>query len=67
MTPNIGHPVDIGARYVVGIALLSLVFLIDSPWRWLGLLGIGPIVTALIGWCPGWVLLGINTARRSQR
>ena len=64
MEKNVGHPVDVWARVVVGIALLSLIFLLDGNARWLGLIGIVPIATAIIGWCPTWTLLGINTARK---
>ena len=64
MERNVGHPADKIVRYVVGIALLSLLFLLDGPIRWIGLIGIVPIVTAMVGWCPGWAVLGINTARQ---
>ena len=64
MEKNVGHPIDIWARVVVGIALLALMFLIDGNARWLGLIGIGPILTAVVRWCPGWAVLGINTAKK---
>ncbi|MBS0614708.1 MAG: DUF2892 domain-containing protein, partial [Proteobacteria bacterium] len=34
---------------------------LDSSWRWLGLIGIMPLVTGLTGRCPGYRLLGLST------
>lgn len=64
MKRNVGHPLDVWARVIVGIGLLSLIFLLDGNARWLGLIGIVPILTAIFGWCPTWSLLGIDTARK---
>ncbi len=65
MKKNVGHPLDKALRIVVGIALLSLIAILQGDIRWIGLIGIIPIMTVFIGWCPGWALLGINTARKS--
>ena len=46
-------------RVVVGAGLLSLVFVgPQTPW---GYLGIIPLATGLIGFCPLYTVLGINT------
>lgn len=46
-------------RLVIGIALLSLVFVgPKTPWGWLGII---PLATAAIGFCPLYRLVGINT------
>jgi hypothetical protein len=46
-------------RAVFGIVILSLVFFgPKTPWGWLGLI---PLSTAALGWCPAYSLLGINT------
>lgn len=50
---------DRTARVVVGLALLSLVFI--GPHSWLGLVGIVPLLTGLVGFCPLYRLLGVNT------
>ena len=60
MGKNVGS-IDKIVRIIVGLALLSLLFLLPGNARWWGLIGVIPIVTALVGWCPGWALLGINT------
>jgi hypothetical protein len=61
MTCNEGT-VDRALRIVVGAAILSLYFVgPQSPWA---LLGIVPLVTGLIGYCPAYSLLGMNTCAR---
>jgi hypothetical protein len=62
MEKNVGST-DKVIRIVVGLALLSLLFLVEGPNRWLGLIGLVPILTALVGWCPAWAVLGINTCK----
>jgi len=63
MEKNVGHPVDKTARIVIGVVLLSLVFYLEGDIRWLGLIGVIPILTVVFGWCPGWAVLGINTCK----
>lgn len=60
MQTNVGS-IERIARVAVGLALLSLPFWLDTSWRWLGLLGLVPLVTGLVGRCPGYRLLGVNT------
>ena len=46
-------------RLIVGLGLLSLVFFgPQTPWGWIGLL---PLVTAALGTCPAYTLLGLKT------
>jgi len=59
---NIGSTEKV-IRLVVGLAILSLLFLLEGPTRWLGLIGLAPILTAAVGWCPAWSVLGINTCK----
>lgn len=50
---------DRAARVVVGLAVLSLVFIgPQTPWAWFGLV---PVITGLVGFCPVYSLLGIRT------
>ena len=65
MQCNVGG-VDKTARIVVGIVLLSLVFLLPGDGRWLGLIGIVPLATGLMGWCPLYLPFKINTAKSSK-
>jgi hypothetical protein len=58
MTCNVGG-IDRILRIVIGLGLLSLVFIgPKTAWGWVGLV---PLGTALIGWCPPYALLGIST------
>lgn len=60
---NVGT-VDRILRIIVGLILISLVFIgPQSAWGWLGLI---PLATALIGWCPLYRLLGIKTLGHSH-
>lgn len=57
---NIGT-IDRVLRIVVGLALISLVFIGPmTPWGWVGVV---PLVTGLIGWCPAYTLFGIKTCK----
>lgn len=51
--------VDRAARVVLGVALLAAVFV--GPKTWIGWLGLVPLVTGLVGFCPLYRLLGIRT------
>ena len=52
---------DRGIRIVVGLVLISLVFIgPQSPWGWIGVI---PLVTGLIGWCPAYTIFGMNTCK----
>ncbi len=65
MTPNIGNTEKV-IRVIIGIALLSLLFVLEGNMRYLGLIGIIPLVTVAVSWCPIWKLLGINTCPATQ-
>jgi len=48
-------------RIIIGILLISLIFFLNGNIRFIGLLGIIPIVTALTGFCPLYKIFNINT------
>lgn len=48
-------------RIVLGVALISLVFV--GPQSYWGLLGIIPVTTGLIGFCPLYRIIGVGTCR----
>lgn len=59
MTTNIGS-IDRVLRIIVGLGLISMVFVgPQAAWGWIGVV---PLATALIGWCPAYSLLGIKTS-----
>lgn len=58
MGKNVGK-IDRTLRIIFGAMLIALVFVgPKTPWGWIGLI---PIATALIGWCPAYRLFGIRT------
>lgn len=60
MTKNVGG-VDKTLRIVVGVVLILLAITKTlGPWAWIGVL---PLATGLIGNCPLYKLLGINTCK----
>ena len=62
MKANVGG-MDRAIRIVAGIAILSLFFVVEGPWRWLGLIGIVLLATGLAGWCPAYLPFGIRTGK----
>lgn len=62
MQKNVGS-VDKILRIVVGLGLLSLLFVLDAPMKYLGLIGLVPLATSLMGSCPLYTLLGVNTCK----
>ena len=51
MEANVGS-VDRGVRVVIGLALLGLLFVLNGDARWLGLIGVVPLMTAAFLFCP---------------
>jgi len=63
MKKNVGS-VERAIRIITGIAILSLAFVgPQSPWAYLGII---PLATGLMGWCPAYALLGISTCRNGK-
>ncbi|MCC6377467.1 MAG: DUF2892 domain-containing protein [Burkholderiales bacterium] len=52
---------DRAVRFVVGVALLSLVFVLDGNLRWWGLIGLVPLLTSVSGRCPAYSIFGMST------
>lgn len=58
MKPNEGG-IDRGVRIAAGLALVGLAATgTVGLWGWIGVV---PLATGLIGWCPAYTLLGIST------
>lgn len=61
MTRNEGS-IDRLVRIVIGVVLIALVFVgPKTAWGWIGVI---PLMTGLVGKCPIYSLLGINTCAR---
>jgi len=65
MKANVGG-IDKALRIIGGIVLLALFFVLEGNARWLGLIGLVPLLTGLIGWCPAYALIGVKTCSVQQ-
>lgn len=51
--------IDRALRILAGLVLIALAATgTVGMWGWIGIV---PLATGLIGWCPAYTLLGINT------
>lgn len=63
MDQNI-HNAERVVRVIVGAAIFSLAFVgPQSVWGWLGLI---PLATGIIGWCPPYALFGFSTRKKLE-
>lgn len=60
MTRNVGG-IDRILRIILGVALLSLLFILDGNARWWGLIGLAPLLSGLTGNCQLYSLLGLSS------
>ena len=65
MTANVGI-VDRTLRIVAGLILIALALGLfgsayQTVWGWIGIV---PLVTGLVSWCPLYAVLGMNTCGR---
>ncbi len=63
MLQNVCSPTERVVRVIIGLALLSLIYFMqdEGAVRWWGLIGIVPIGTAVIKYCPFSHILGVST------
>jgi len=60
MKANVGG-IDKILRIAIGIALIAMAYMnIVGVW---GYIGVVPLLTGLIGWCPIYPILGIKTCK----
>jgi len=63
MKSNVGG-IDRIARIVAGLVLLALTLTgTIGAWGWIGIV---PLATGAIGWCPAYPILGMNTCKTKQ-
>ena len=63
MTKNVGT-VDRTLRIILGLVLLGYALKLgvpDTGWNWIGWIGVVPLLTALVGTCPLYSLIGVST------
>jgi len=59
MTKNMGTT-DRVIRVILGVGLLAWGY---SAQNWLGAIGLVPLLTAALGWCPAYLPFGIKTTK----
>lgn len=58
MNANVGT-VDRILRVLAGLVLIAMVYVgPQTPWGWIGVI---PLLTALVGFCPAYKLIGLST------
>jgi Inner membrane protein YgaP-like, transmembrane domain len=60
MNANVGG-VDKVLRIIVGLGFLSLILILQGDVRWWGLIGLVPLLTGLVNFCPLYSLIGVST------
>ena len=56
---------DRALRVLAGLVLIALALTgTIGAWGWIGIV---PIATGLIGWCPAYTIFGINTCAMKSR
>ena len=60
MKRNVGK-IDQIVRIVIGAGIIACGLFFKSWW---GAIGIVPIITAAIGWCPAYLPFGISTYKK---
>ena len=59
------HTIEQVVRIILGLALLAIVFI--GPKTLWGLIGIIPLVTGFIRFCPLYRILGISTCKAAPK
>ena len=60
MSTNVGS-IDRVLRVLIGLALLAFAFFSGHSYAWIGYLGVVPLLTAALGNCPLYSILGLST------
>ena len=59
MAKNVGG-IDRSVRIVAGLVLIGIAVMEVSPWGWVGIV---PLATGLMGWCPPYAMFGMSTCK----
>ncbi|HCE07012.1 MAG TPA: DUF2892 domain-containing protein [Oxalobacteraceae bacterium] len=62
MNQNVGG-IDRVVRMIAGLMILSLFFVVSEDYRWWALVGLVPLLTGALGWCPAYLPFGIRTCK----
>lgn len=62
MKANVGS-IDRIVRGVAGVGLIAWALYGGPVWAWVGVV---PLATAVLGWCPAYLPFGISTCARKK-
>lgn len=60
MKTNVGG-IDRIVRGLAGVALVAWALMGGPVWAWIGVV---PLATAALGWCPAYLPFGISTCKK---
>ena len=63
MKTNVGG-IDKIIRILAGVALIACALMGGPVWAWIGVV---PLATGLLGWCPAYTLFGMNSCPLSKK
>jgi hypothetical protein len=64
MKKNLGSADKI-VRVIVGLVLILLVFVgPQTPWGWIGII---PLATVVMSWCPIYAIFKFSTAKKEEK
>lgn len=63
MKKNVGS-IDRVLRLIVGLVIIAIGFIYETWW---GLVGIIPLFTSSVGWCPAYLPFGISTCKTEPK
>jgi hypothetical protein len=66
VSKNVGM-IDRAIRVVVGLVLIAYAIPMGFPatgWNWVGWIGVVPLLTAILGICPLYSMIGLSTCKR---
>lgn len=68
MVRNVGT-IDRALRVIVGLVLIAYAIPLgfsQTGWNWVGWIGVVPLLTAFLGTCPAYSILGVSTCERKS-
>jgi Protein of unknown function (DUF2892) len=63
MSPNVGT-IDRIVRIAIGVLFIAYAIPIgfsNTGWNWVGWIGVVPLLTGILGYCPAYRLVGLST------